>query len=158
MQLAAEPLADRVCKSYGHNVIFTVCDRVACAAACKQLRSSAGLATRFNQASKARRQMYVHETQLEDCISSSCDAVSSRPTHAPLSICSYARGVLAGLCELHSAGIAMLDVKPGNVLLADDGAPVLTDFGISRELRDATRFHTSSSHGTPVYMAPEHSV
>jgi serine/threonine protein kinase len=51
----------------------------------------------------------------------------------------------------------MLDVKPGNVLLADDGTAVLTDFGISRELRDAVDgcFHTSSSHGTPVYMAPE---
>jgi serine/threonine protein kinase len=69
--------------------------------------------------------------------------------------CSYARGILAGLCELHSARIAMLDVKPGNVLLADDGSPVLTDFGISRELREATRFQTSSTHGTPVYMAPE---
>jgi serine/threonine protein kinase len=68
---------------------------------------------------------------------------------------SYARGILAGLCELHSAGIAMLDVKPGNVLLADDGSPVLADFGISRELRDATRFQTSSGLGTPVYMAPE---
>jgi serine/threonine protein kinase len=52
--------------------------------------------------------------------------------------CSFARGILAGLCELHSARIAMLDVKPGNVLLADDGSPVLTDFGISRELRDAS--------------------
>jgi serine/threonine protein kinase len=49
----------------------------------------------------------------------------------------------------------MLDVKPGNVLLADDGAPVLTDFGISRELRDATRLDTSAVLGTPVYMAPE---
>ncbi len=70
-------------------------------------------------------------------------------------LCSLARGILAGLCELHSARIAMLDVKPGNVLLADDGSPVLTDFGISRELRDATRFQTVTSHGTPVYMAPE---
>ncbi len=52
----------------------------------------------------------------------------------------------------------MLDVKPGNVLLADDGAPVLTDFGISRELREATRVHTSGTPrraGTPMYMAPE---
>jgi serine/threonine protein kinase len=79
---------------------------------------------------------------------------SSRHDKSPAGF-RYARGILAGLCELHAARIAMLDVKPGNVLLADDGTPVLTDFGISRELREATRVHTNAILGTPVYMAPE---
>jgi serine/threonine protein kinase len=54
--------------------------------------------------------------------------------------CSYARHILAGLCELHSAGIAMLDVQPSNVLLADDGSAVLAGFSASRQLPEATSF------------------
>lgn len=61
----------------------------------------------------------------------------------PLSSLRYGRGILAGLCELHSARIVMLDVKPSNVLLTEQGPQgqaVLTDFGISRDLKDQTRF------------------
>src|SRR5256885_12089334 len=40
--------------------------------------------------------------------------------------------VAAGLAAAHEAGITHRDVKPGNVLVAQDGRVKLTDFGISR--------------------------
>ncbi len=52
---------------------------------------------------------------------------------------SYSSDILAGLQELHEAGILMLDLKPHNVLLTAGGRAVLTDFGLARALQlDAT--------------------
>lgn len=58
----------------------------------------------------------------------------------------------------HRQGIIHRDVKPANILVAADGAPMLTDFGIAKILNeDNTTDLTSSSVmvGTPEYMAPE---
>jgi hypothetical protein len=48
--------------------------------------------------------------------------------------------VLHGLEELHAAGVVVLDLKPANVLLADQGRAVLADFGLARVMQEgATR-------------------
>lgn len=56
----------------------------------------------------------------------------------------------------HARGILHRDLKPANVLLAPDGQPKLTDFGLARFLdRDSNLTRTLDVLGTPAYMAPE---
>lgn len=63
--------------------------------------------------------------------------------------------VAAALTAAHTAGIVHRDVKPGNVLLADDGVVKVTDFGISRAIDEATLTSDGMMAGTPAYLAPE---
>lgn len=68
------------------------------------------------------------------------------------------RGVLSGLAAVHASGIAHGDVKPGNVLLAPDGTPKLSDFGIAALQRHGTLGvdgETPTRALTLRYAAPE---
>jgi eukaryotic-like serine/threonine-protein kinase len=65
--------------------------------------------------------------------------------------------VLAALGAAHHAGIVHRDVKPENVLLADDGRIKVADFGLARAVSGATS-HTSATGvlmGTVAYLSPE---
>ncbi|MFC6089496.1 serine/threonine-protein kinase [Saccharothrix lopnurensis] len=66
-----------------------------------------------------------------------------------------ADAVAAALEAAHRAGITHRDVKPGNVLVADDGRVKLTDFGIARNVAEATLTSRGIMLGTPAFIAPE---
>jgi serine/threonine protein kinase len=56
----------------------------------------------------------------------------------------------------HEHGVLHRDIKPGNILLAKDGEPHLTDFGLARLLEKGSNVtRTLDVLGTPSYMAPE---
>ncbi|MFH8882179.1 serine/threonine-protein kinase [Streptomyces californicus] len=63
--------------------------------------------------------------------------------------------IVQGLRAVHAASVVHRDVKPGNVLVRDDGLAILVDFGIAT-FEGADRVtRTGSVIGTPPYLAPE---
>jgi eukaryotic-like serine/threonine-protein kinase len=62
--------------------------------------------------------------------------------------------VAGALAAVHARNIVHRDVKPGNILITDDGLAKLTDFGISI-WRAVTRTDDGRISGTPAYTSPE---
>ena len=66
-----------------------------------------------------------------------------------------ASGVLEGLAYAHSQGVSHLDVKPANVMISNNGIPMVMDFGLAKATSDRGQVHDPMLSGTPRYMAPE---
>jgi serine/threonine-protein kinase len=80
---------------------------------------------------------------------------------------SIARQIAAGMAAAHGAGIVHGDLKPENVMIADDGLVKILDFGLARRLRGRPPAVTDETaelglaelgrglFGTPRYLSPE---
>lgn len=68
----------------------------------------------------------------------------------------HLRQMAGALAVLHGSGVLHRDLKPGNVMLREDGSVVLIDFGLSRLLElDGSITGYGEIFGTPYYMSPE---
>jgi serine/threonine-protein kinase len=85
------------------------------------------------------------------------DVLSREGALAPHRAVEIELQVLAALAVAHEAGTIHRDVKPGNILVAEDGRTKVTDFGIARALYlDATDVTTTGSVlGSVPYLSPE---
>ncbi len=63
--------------------------------------------------------------------------------------------VAAGLEAAHGKKVVHRDIKPQNILLAEDGTAKVTDFGIAYAATSGTLVHTGSMLGTVQYLSPE---
>ncbi|MEU1214186.1 serine/threonine-protein kinase [Streptomyces sp. NPDC005790] len=66
--------------------------------------------------------------------------------------------LLAALRVAHEAGVLHRDVRPGNVLLANDGRVMLKNFGITPSGGSPGLIGTGEPIGAPAYLAPERAL
>jgi serine/threonine protein kinase len=69
-------------------------------------------------------------------------------------IASVCASIIKGLAYLHGKGISHRDIKPGNILLTENGQAKIADFGISVQLKNINS-KMSSLAGSPYWCAPE---
>ena len=72
---------------------------------------------------------------------------------APRAAARLLRTVAETVDYAHRLGVLHLDLKPGNILIDERGAPLIADFGLARRLEQALDLDHIA--GTPDYMAPE---
>src|SRR6266511_4662708 len=109
-----------------------------------------GLLETFEQAG---RYAIVMDYALGGSLREMLDRASQLPLERVLAI---GLELADALSRAHHLGIIHRDVKPENVLLAGDGTPRLSDFGMARlEWEDARLTQSGTLFGSPAYMSPE---
>jgi len=74
----------------------------------------------------------------------------------PVRAAEIASQVAAALASAHRHGVVHRDIKPGNVLITDDGQVKVTDFGIARAINtEDSLTQTGAVMGTATYFSPE---
>src|SRR5688572_213992 len=61
----------------------------------------------------------------------------------------------AALGYAHRRNVIHRDVKPGNIMIDEEGTPIVTDFGIAKVTEKKGLTVTGTTIGTPAYMSPE---
>ncbi|MEU2562720.1 serine/threonine-protein kinase [Streptomyces longispororuber] len=86
------------------------------------------------------------------------DVLDSEGPMPPARAAHVGAEVLAALRAAHGAGVLHRDVKPGNVLVANDGRVVLSDFGIAMVEGSSALTMTGEVVGSPEFLAPERAL
>ena len=121
-----------------------------------RFRSEARLLTTLRDPNVATLWEYVQDPQGAAIVMELVNGVSLRAllresgTTGPEAALVVLKGSLLGLARAHALGLVHRDYKPENVIVRDDGASKLVDFGIA--VRQGT---LAVAEGTPPYMAPE---
>jgi serine/threonine-protein kinase len=85
------------------------------------------------------------------------DMLQSDKVIDPQDAISYVIQVASGLREALSKGVLHMDIKPSNLMLAEDGRLKIVDFGLAQTKRDMDNLEKNMV-GTPIYIAPEQIV
>jgi eukaryotic-like serine/threonine-protein kinase len=81
--------------------------------------------------------------------------LSTQGPLAPTRVAELGGQAARALAVAHAGGVVHRDVKPGNLLIAEDGTLKVVDFGIAKVTDDVTEGLTSAGLGTPSYTSPE---
>ncbi|MEU8894189.1 serine/threonine-protein kinase [Streptomyces sp. NPDC048442] len=82
------------------------------------------------------------------------DLLDERGPMAELQLRLLGAALAEALQAVHACGLVHRDLKPGNIIMAEDGPRVL-DFGIARALESTRLTSTGAAFGTPGFLAPE---
>ena len=77
-----------------------------------------------------------------------------KPLPVPRAL-SIAAQVAEGLAYAHERGVVHRDIKPANIMVPENGAVKITDFGIARMRSSSVQTQTGMMMGSPKYMSPE---
>lgn len=80
--------------------------------------------------------------------------LENNPTLSFLELIDICLGILEGLHELHEKNLIHRDIKPANIMITSRG-PVITDFGVIKDLNESIAITGDQFLGTIIYAAPE---